>query len=53
MYALRCVHMPRAFLFAILVVTIPEECVYSNLIIELSNANSSVLTIMVIILVFF
>ena len=35
MYALRCVHMPRVFLFEILVVTIPEECVYSNLIIEL------------------
>ena len=27
--------MPRGFLFEILVVTIPEECVYSNLIIEL------------------
>lgn len=45
--------MPRVFLFAILVVTIPEEWVYSNLIIELSNANSLVLTIMVIILAFF
>lgn len=47
---LRCVHMP---LFEILMVTIPKEWVYSDMIIELNNAYSVVLTIMVIILAFF
>ena len=53
MYAMRCVHMLQVFLFEMLVITIPKECVYSNLIIEFSNANTLVLTKTVIILVFF
>ena len=53
MCMLRCVHMPLFFLFEILMVTIPKEWVYSDMIIELNNAFSVVLTIMVIILAFF
>ena len=45
--------MPLFFLFEILMVTIPKEWVYSDMIIELNNAFSVVLTIMVIILVIF
>lgn len=44
---LRYVHMPLFFLFEILMVTVPKEGVYSD-IIELNNAYSVVLTILVI-----
>ena len=45
--------MPLFFLFEILMVSIPREWVYSDMMIALNNAYSVVLSIMVIILAFF